>query len=1088
MKRTSSEAPYLSWCLIVRNTSETLEDTLKSVRARTPEAEIVIVDTMSSDDGKTVEIARRYADVFEEYRGPNGTWTPEMYAFDDASAARNESFRLATGKWIGWIDSDDVLPGPEETERLLKLNNRWKPSPHQANNGAPGKDAPVGLEDFLRFVDEKVPSTQGLRCPYLYQRNPDGSAVVWQERERFVRNNGKWRWQRAAHEILTPQNPADYRHMHFLSHLLFVHEKKFTLEDKLYSLRRHFDILNAQYQKGQRNFYDLMYLENFAIHLCPERRKEFLDEVLRAANTPLDKARALVRQGLYSAEQGYFVDTIAALGGAVTAAPEFPDAWLAGAQVYEDAGQYLKAAEWYGRGVQCPAECSVSDIAPRDQAVRYRICAGLALVRAARQLTEAGRHKEAVECATQASEYAKAAAMDPAAGTDREEASHYFELFTNERDSLAQARLLHETWKFLVRNEETQKAVKILDVVPHTLVDHPLVVEIERWSRKVTRHLTEPAEYRKFYDAVGTDIVSTELHEEVLHRTHYLLEWVRKNKPDARILEVGSFDGVNAVPLLRYCPGVHYTAVDTKQDALDRLKERATKYGVEDRLTCVHGMDSDSLKGKLLEEDYDVVVFFEVIEHVPDPVESLRGLLRWMRPDGRLFVSTPWGAYDNGFPANFATRDPRGHVRAMLPADLIAALEEAGGAVEQLTGSHYDANVGDTIVSCTKRGWGPRDYRRKSSLAFVVPSALWDWNATHVEETGIGASEETIVYLAREFAQGRNVEVYGPLPKAGLVTMEEVRDSVRYRPNTQIRHLPDSCTAVVSRSPSMGRVVDEAAGREVDKVLWLQDAHYEDLNPQTAALYRKIVVVSEWHKAVMHRNHGVPLAKMTSIENFILPEHFAQKPARVPHRFIYSSSPDRGLITLLKMWPDILARFPDAQLHIFYGWEGCMKLGAVHPAWTERYRAIRDQYLVLRLQKGIHERGRVNHVTLAQEMMMSDAWAYPTGFSETHCCTAVKMRAAGCVPVTTPLAALPESAASHLTQFVVQPDLLDPQSSGVSVESHPEWEDYKMRFVEGLARACQATEEERAWMSQQAVATNALEVLRERWREVLWGK
>jgi len=41
---------------------------------------------------------------------------------------------------------------------------------------------------------------------------------------------------------------------------------------------------------------------------------------------------------------------------------------------------------------------------------------------------------------------------------------------------------------------------------------------------------------------------------------------------------------------------------------------------------------------------------------------------------------------------------------------------------------------------------------------------------------------------------------------------------------------------------------------------------------------------------------------------------------RHKHWVIYTSSYDRGLEHLLKMWPDVKKAVPDAELHIFYGW------------------------------------------------------------------------------------------------------------------------------------------------------------------------
>ena len=77
---TADGDPYLSVCVVGRNCEKTVEAMLKSVRERMPQAEVVYVDTCSNDGSP--EIAKRYADIFEVYRGPKGTWDEDMYAVD----------------------------------------------------------------------------------------------------------------------------------------------------------------------------------------------------------------------------------------------------------------------------------------------------------------------------------------------------------------------------------------------------------------------------------------------------------------------------------------------------------------------------------------------------------------------------------------------------------------------------------------------------------------------------------------------------------------------------------------------------------------------------------------------------------------------------------------------------------------------------------------------------------------------------------------------------------------------------------------------------------------------------------------------
>jgi glycosyltransferase involved in cell wall biosynthesis len=120
---------------------------------------------------------------------------------------------------------------------------------------------------------------------------------------------------------------------------------------------------------------------------------------------------------------------------------------------------------------------------------------------------------------------------------------------------------------------------------------------------------------------------------------------------------------------------------------------------------------------------------------------------------------------------------------------------------------------------------------------------------------------------------------------------------------------------------------------------------------------------------------------------------------------IYSSSPDRGLIYLLNHWPTIRAKCPDAELHVFYGFD---VFDAIHRNNPERMQWKAD-LLQLMKQPGIVYHGRVGHKALEAELAQSGIWAYPTHFDEISCITAMKAQAYGAIPVVTNRAALQET-------------------------------------------------------------------------------
>lgn len=120
---------------------------------------------------------------------------------------------------------------------------------------------------------------------------------------------------------------------------------------------------------------------------------------------------------------------------------------------------------------------------------------------------------------------------------------------------------------------------------------------------------------------------------------------------------------------------------------------------------------------------------------------------------------------------------------------------------------------------------------------------------------------------------------------------------------------------------------------------------------------------------------------------------------------IYTSSYDRGLENLLKMWPDIKKEVPDATLDVYYGFA----LYDTTP-WgrTLKGQAWKQKMIQLLGQDGVTDHGRVGTDEVAEAYKKADVWAYPSHFPEIDCITATKAMAAKCVPITTNFAAVKE--------------------------------------------------------------------------------
>jgi len=126
------------------------------------------------------------------------------------------------------------------------------------------------------------------------------------------------------------------------------------------------------------------------------------------------------------------------------------------------------------------------------------------------------------------------------------------------------------------------------------------------------------------------------------------------------------------------------------------------------------------------------------------------------------------------------------------------------------------------------------------------------------------------------------------------------------------------------------------------------------------------------------------------------------------HKLWWQSSYDRGIQHLLRMWPEIKAKYPDATLDIAYGWGLFATRFADNPerlAWMETMNRLMTQ-------DGITNHNKVGREKLAELRRKCGIWAYPTDFDEINCMGALECQADGVVPCVINKAALQETVGS----------------------------------------------------------------------------
>ena len=326
----------------------------------------------------------------------------------------------------------------------------------------------------------------------------------------------------------------------------------------------------------------------------------------------------------------------------------------------------------------------------------------------------------------------------------------------------------------------------------------------------------------------------------------------------------------------------------------------------------------------------------------------------------------------------------------------------------------------DPSKSADASRWDERKERRgtkpERSICFFTNPLPFVWHPK--ADAGAGA-ERAIMELAPMFAaDGWRVAVFGTPGEYRGVDEQGIEwwNTDEFLPAEKFSIL------VSSRSP-----FPFTTPLATDKtVLWMHDVNIQDHMLPVKDKPTKIAALTKWHSQHLIKLYGISPSKLDILPNGINLERFPTSEwanEGDPPKFIWSSSADRGLDTILSLWPMIRDRFGNVELHVFYGWDLIDKIldmqekAGIENTWLKDFRrkAMAQMERYEGERGGIYQHGRVGQEELAKYMLSSLIWPYTTGFMETFCITAIEMQAAGVIPVTSKLAALQETVSNpHL--------------------------------------------------------------------------
>ena len=306
-------------------------------------------------------------------------------------------------------------------------------------------------------------------------------------------------------------------------------------------------------------------------------------------------------------------------------------------------------------------------------------------------------------------------------------------------------------------------------------------------------------------------------------------------------------------------------------------------------------------------------------------------------------------------------------------------------------------------------------YTDKPSIAFVCPHAAELWKPSDVDSKGLGGSEGSVVYLARELARrGYPVTIHTPGSPGMPALVEGV---LEYAVDQFNAAEPRADIVVACRAPWMLRNPE----MKVPTLFWHQDNGYDNdwsWNEHVEVRSKGSLHVSEWAKQGLLRDLGHHPANPHWVVGNGITKDFAlcQRtglPTRNRKKLVYASDLSRGLGPLIAMWPRILSAEPDAELHIFGSYAVTAAMAQATPGLgiIEEVEKFAAQ---VQATPRVTVHGWVSHKVLAEEMLSAGVYAYPGGpMPEGFGVSLVQASAAGCAMVFPDAGALPEVLPNH---------------------------------------------------------------------------
>jgi len=286
----------------------------------------------------------------------------------------------------------------------------------------------------------------------------------------------------------------------------------------------------------------------------------------------------------------------------------------------------------------------------------------------------------------------------------------------------------------------------------------------------------------------------------------------------------------------------------------------------------------------------------------------------------------------------------------------------------------------------------------------------YPFNPDTLNKTGLGGTEQCVLYLAKSLASIKTNEVY---VVGGVIPGNY--DDVRYRTTQQFKEEVSEVDTIIAAS-YIHYLLEFQDIKFKNSIFWVHNTdYYTWWNGEEIPNHREllnhpklsyIVCLTHFHKEkfleqfpeaynkVIVIGNGIDITKFVnvwpkikSIKGRLFTDPKTITPKKNPYQYIYTSHCERGLKQVLEDWPTILQDYPEAVLKISTPEYGLEYYNLYFKEWVDSLDRV--EFL-----------GTLPQQQLYKLMAESTYWYYPSLYEETFCITALEMLGHKVQPIT----------------------------------------------------------------------------------------